>query len=277
MRLGLKVNQQQLLWPELLDRVLLAEQLGFENAWIFDHLEALDGDPRGPCMEAWSLLSALAARTERIRLGALASAVTFRHPSVLTAQAVTVDRISGGRLDIALGAGSHDGEHRKLGISFPAVRERTKQLEEAVQVLRLLMTEDEAHFQGRHFRLDGATHRPRPVQRPHPPIWIGAGGERRMIPLAARRADVWHCFAAIDELPSRIRVFDEHVSRAGRSPSEVSKAANLTISEPWTDVEARASTLRELGFDSLVVPWPPEGSARVEEFAGTLMPGLLLA
>ncbi|MBA3551972.1 MAG: LLM class flavin-dependent oxidoreductase, partial [Actinobacteria bacterium] len=184
MRFGLKVNQHQLDWPELRSRVRYAEELGFDGALIFDHLKALDGDPDGPCMEGWTLLAALAASTERIRLGALVTGVNFRHPSVLAAEAVTVDHVSSGRLELAVGAGSFEQEHRELGIEFPGARERTERLEEAVRLMRLLMTEDDASFDGRHYRLAGATYRPRPVQRPHPPIWIGAGGERATIPIA---------------------------------------------------------------------------------------------
>jgi F420-dependent oxidoreductase-like protein len=266
-RLGLKVNQHQLEWTELLDRVRLAEALGFDGAWIFDHFKAMEGDPTGPCMEAWTLLSALAASTERIRLGALATGVMFRHPSVLAAEAVTVDRISSGRLELAMGAAWHEGEHRELGIDFPGARERTERLEEAVRVMRLLMTEDAAGFEGRHYRLDGATFRPRPVQQPHPPIWIGAGGDRVMIPLAAREADVWHCFSELEELPAKVRIFEEHAEKAGRDPSAITRAADLPIAEdPWDAVVERAETLRDLGFSYLVVPWPAEGQARVEEF-----------
>lgn len=274
MRFGLKVNQHQLDWPELRSRVRYAEEVGFDGALIFDHFKALDGDPGGPCMESWTLLAALAASTERIRLGALATGVNFRHPSVLAAEAVTIDHISSGRLELAIGAGSVEQEHRELGIEFPGVRERTERLEEAVRLMRLLMTEDEASFDGRHYRLAGATYRPRPVQRPHPPIWIGAGGERATIPIAARRADVWHCFSPFEELPRKARVLDEHAERAGRDPASITRATNLSISESWAEVSERADALRELGFAYLVVPWPRVGRRRIDHFVGRVMPAL---
>jgi len=273
-RLGIKINQQQLAWPKLLSRVRFAEDLGFERVWIFDHFKAIAGDPDGPCLESWSLLSALAASTERVRLGALVTGVTYRHPSVMAAQAVTVDHVSSGRLELALGAGWFEEEHRQLGIGFPATRERVERLEEAVQVMRLLMTEDDASFEGRHYRLRGATYRPRPVQRPHPPIWIGAGGERLTIPVAARQADVWHCFEPPEELPRKVRVFDEHAERAGRDPGSIERAADLEISDPWDEVREQASRLEALGFTHLVVQWPREGRDRVEGFARELLPAL---
>lgn len=274
MRLGLKVNQHQLDWPELLSRVSYAEDRGFDGALIFDHFKPLDGDPAGPCMEAWTLLAALAASTRRVRLGALVTGVTFRHPSVLAAEAVTVDRISGGRLELALGAAWEEGEHRELGIDFPPARERTERLEEAAQVLRLLMTRDGASFDGRHYRLQDATYRPRPVQRPHPPIWIGAGGDRVTIPIAARQADVWHCFSPFEELPGKVAILREHAERAGRDPAAIAMATDLPISGTWEEVAERAEALRRLGFSYLVVSWPPEGRDRLDPFVERVVPAL---
>lgn len=275
MRFGLKVNQHHLDWPTLLGRVRLAEDLGFDGAWIFDHLKAMGGDPNGPCMEAWTLLAGLAASTRRIRLGAMVTGVMFRHPSVLAAEAVTVDHVSGGRLELAMGASSFEEEHRELGIDFPSDRERCERLEEAVRAMRMLMTEDDVTFEGRHYRLEGATYRPRPVQRPHPPIWIGAGGDRATIPIAARRADVWHCFSPFEELEHKLRVFDAAAEQAGRDPGEVRKATNLSIDEPLDQVRRRAAALGALGFDYLVVPWPAGGQARVEEFVREAVPALI--
>ena len=274
MRFGLKINQPGVEWGELLSRVRLAEELGFEGAWIFDHFEVLEDASPVSCMEAWTLLSALAASTSRIRLGALATGVTFRPPSILAAEAVTVDNVSGGRLDVALGAAWNEREHRMLGLEFPGDRERTERLDEAVQRMRLLMTEDEVSFEGRYYRLERATYRPRPVQRPHPPIWIGAAGERRMIPIAARQADVWHCFAEPEELPGKVRVLEEHAEKAGRDPSSIIRAADLPIEGSREEALRRAETLRDLGFSYLVVPWPAAGRLRVEEFAGAIAPRL---
>jgi len=274
MRFGLKANQHQLEWPEMLSRVRLAEELGFDGALIFDHFKALDGDPSGPCMEAWTLLAALAAATERVRLGALVTGVTFRHPSILAAEAATVDHISGGRLEIALGAAWNEREHRELGIEFPGAAERTERLEEAAQVLRLLMTEDEVSFEGRHYRLDHATYRPRPAQQPHPPIWIGAGGDRVTIPIAARRADVWHCFSPFEELPGKVRVFEEHANAAGRDPGSILRATDLPIDRPWDQLIERANDLRDLGFGYLVVPWPEGDRPAVEGFAANVIPSV---
>jgi F420-dependent oxidoreductase-like protein len=275
MRLGLDVSQHQLDWPEILRRVRFGEDAGFDGAWVFDHFKPLYGDPNGPCMEGWTLLAALAASTERIRLGMLVTGVTYRHPSILAAEAVTVDQISGGRLELAIGAAWFEGEHRELGIQFPPARERTDRLEEAVQVMCLLMTKDGASFDGRHYRLEGASYHPRPVQQPHPPIWIGGGGERRIIPIAGRYADAWHGFGSIEDLERKAAVLDRAAEVAGRDPASIIRASSLSLSEPWEEVRERVEALAKLGFSYLVVSWPSEGQKRLEEFVASVMPELL--
>ena len=274
MRLGLDVAQHHLEWDELLKRVRFAEEAGFDGAWIFDHFQALYGERRGPCMEAWTLLAALAASTDRIRLGALVTGVTYRHPSILATEAVTVDQVSNGRLEMSLGAAWMEAEHRELGIQFPSRKERFQRLEEAIQVIKLIMTTDGASFDGRHYQLRGATYLPRPVQQPHPPIWIGAGGPRHTIPIAARHADVWHTFGSPEDLRGKSAVLDEHAEKAGRDPGSIIRATDLSISEPWDEVRATADAVRDLGFSYIVVEWPTEGWARVEEFVERVMPGL---
>jgi alkanesulfonate monooxygenase SsuD/methylene tetrahydromethanopterin reductase-like flavin-dependent oxidoreductase (luciferase family) len=157
-RFGLDVAQHQLEWPELLQRVKLAEDLGFDGAWVFDHFKPLYGDPSGPCLEGWTLLAGLAANTSRIRLGTLVTGITYRHPSILATEAVTVDHISNGRLELGLGAAWNEPEHREFGIPFPAIKERAERLEEGIEVMRTLMTRDGASFKGRHYQLDNATY-----------------------------------------------------------------------------------------------------------------------
>jgi F420-dependent oxidoreductase-like protein len=274
MRLGLDVAQHQLEWPELLRRVRLAEDTGFDGVWVFDHFKPLYGEPTGPCMEGWTLLAALAAATERVRVGALVTGMTYRHPSILATEAVTVDHVSGGRLELAVGAAWHQGEHRELGIPFPPMRERAEWLEEGIQLMRLLMTADGATFEGKHYRLRNATYRPRPVQRPHPPIWVGASGERLTIPIAARRADVWHGFGSVETLRRKAAVLDEHAERVGRDPGSIARASDLSLSVPWGEVRERAARLEELGFSYLVAGWPSEGERRLREFIDDVMPDL---
>lgn len=271
MRFGLDLSQHHLSWDELARRADVAEQAGFEGVFVFDHFRPLYGQEEGPCFEAYTLLAALAARTARIRLGVLVTGVTYRNPSLLAAEAVTVDHVSGGRLDLGLGAAWFEREHRELGYAFPVARERVELLEDTVHTVRALLTGRDVHLEGHHHHLRGATYRPLPVQRPHPPIWIGASGERRTVPLAARVADVWHTFGDLPALRRRADVLDRAARAAGRDPAAIVRATNLSISEPWDRVHQRIGVLRDAGFGYLVVSWPAEGQGRLERFVADIL------
>jgi F420-dependent oxidoreductase-like protein len=274
MKVGIDVSQHQLDWPELRDRVVWAEQAGFESAWVFDHFTPLYGDPKGPCLEAWTLLAALATVTNRIRLGALVTGATYRHASLLAAEVVTVDHVSGGRLNVGLGAAWHDAEHERLGFEFPSTGERIELLEETVQIVKGLCTSDDYDLQGRHYRLKHAFYRPRPVQQPYPPIWIGATGEKVMLPLAARHADVWHGFGSTASLARKSAILDRAAEEAGRDPASIGRSTGLSISEPWDEVRRVAEGLRAAGFDHLIASWPAAGVSRVQEFVDKVVPEL---
>ena len=274
MRIGLDVAQHQLVWPELAERVQFAESAGFDGAWGFDHFSPLYGDPNGPCLEGWTLLAGLAAITSRIRLGVLVTGITYRHPSVLATEAITVDHISNGRLELGVGAAWHQPEHEALGIPFPPIKERAERLEEGVQVIRLLMTKDRASFAGRHYQLRKASYHPRPIQRPHPPIWIGASGEQLMLPIVARQADAWHAFGSEDSMTRKSRLLDQLAEKAGRDPKAILRSASLSLSRPWDQVRRRAAQLREAGFGYVIAEWPSEGKGRLDEFVENVMPEL---
>jgi F420-dependent oxidoreductase-like protein len=274
-RFGLDVAQHQLTWDEIVDRARLAEEAGFEGIWAFDHFKALYGDPKGPSFEAWTLLAGLAQETSRVRLGTLVTGMTHRHPSLLAAEVVTVDHLSGGRVECAVGAAWNEPEHRELGIPFPSTRERMDRLEEGVQVLRKLFTEDDVTFEGAHYRLEHATYRPRPVQQPHPPIWVGGEGRRRTLPIVGRWADAWHGWASdATELAEMTAIIDRAAEEAGRDPREILRASSLSISEPWDEVKRRAAWMREGGIGYLVVEWPSEGRERLDDFIENVMPSL---
>ena len=275
MRLGLDVSQHQLTWPQILERTRLAEQSGFDGAWVFDHFFPLYGDRSGPTLEGWTLLAALGAATTRIRIGALVTGITYRPPALLATEAVTVDHVSNGRLEIGLGAAWNRREHRALGYDFPSIGERLRRLEEAIGVMKLLMTTDGATFDGRYYRIENASYHPRPVQQPHPPIWIGGSGERVTIPMAGRHADAWHAQGPVSSYPRKQRILDEAADRAGRDPRDILRAATLSLSQPWDGVRADADVLREMGFTYLVVSWPSEGRGHLETFVERVMPELI--
>jgi F420-dependent oxidoreductase-like protein len=266
-RFGLDIAQHQLTWNEIVTRARLAEDAGLEGIWVFDHLKALYGDPKGPSMEGWTLLAGLARETSRVRLGTLVTGMTYRHPSMLAAEVVTVDHLSNGRVECAVGAAWNEAEHRELGFPFPSLRDRMDRLEEAVQVLRKLFTEDDVTFDGRHYRLENATFNPKPIQRPHPPIWIGGEGRSRTLPIAGRYADAWHGWADnAEELAEINGIIDRAAEEAGRDPTSILRASSLSISEPWDEVRSSYDWMAAGGINYLVVEWPTEGRGRLEEF-----------
>jgi alkanesulfonate monooxygenase SsuD/methylene tetrahydromethanopterin reductase-like flavin-dependent oxidoreductase (luciferase family) len=273
MRFGLDVAQHRMPWSELVGRVRFAEDLGFDGAWGFDHFQPMYGEGPGETFEGMTTLAALTGVTSRIRLGLLVTGVTYRHPSVFAAQALTIDHASGGRLELSLGAAWFDKEHRELGIPFPSTSERFDLLEDALEIVTRLFTGEVVSYEGRVVSLHDARLLPVPVQRPRPPIWIGGSGPRRTLPLAARFADVWHAYGTPNSLADASRRLDELAVEAGREPSSIARAASLSLDDLDT-ARRHAEKWRDAGYDYLVCDWPGAGRAQIERFAEEVMPRL---
>lgn len=239
--------------------------------WGFDHFKPLYGEGPGETFEGMTTLAALTGVTSRIRLGLLVTGVTYRHPAVLAAQALTIDHASHGRLDLSFGAAWFEEEHRELGIPFPSVGERFDLLEDALEVTTRLFTGDVVSYEGHAVSLSRAQMRPVPVQRPHPPVWIGGSGPRRTLPIAARFADAWHSFGTPDSLREASARLDTLAVEAGREPGDILRAGSLSLD----DIELARSEVAEwrtAGYGYLVCGWPSAGDALVERFARDVMP-----
>jgi F420-dependent oxidoreductase-like protein len=200
-----------------------AETAGFSSVWVMDHYFQLPplGGPDQPMLEAYTLLGALAARTERIQLGTLVTGVTYRNPGILAKIVTTLDVISKGRAILGIGGAWYDVEHQGLGITYPSDRVRLDMLEEAVQVCRAMFTGDDVTFEGTHFRLDHARNLPRPVQPGGPRIMIGGGGEKRTLRLVAEYADQCNVTGDAATLAHKIEVLHRHCAEVGRDPGEI--------------------------------------------------------
>jgi F420-dependent oxidoreductase-like protein len=272
MQFGIDTAQQQQTWPQLLERVRWCEDAGFDGIWLFDHFQTMYADPLGPCLESWTLMAALGAATARIRLGTMVTGMTYRHPSMLAMEAVTIDHVSNGRLELAVGAAWFEKEHHELGFPFPPVGRRARMLEEGVQAIKLLMTEDYVSFEGDTIQLRNAYYRPRPVQSPHPPVWIGAAGEKVMIPIAARQANVWHCGSAPDNYRRKSVVLDRAAEAAGRDPSDIRRAATVSLEGDMDQVRRAIDQFAELGVSYIYAGWPSQGQLRVAEYAEHVIP-----
>jgi len=211
------------LFPRFLELATAGEEAGFSSLWVMDHLYQLPalGGADQPMLEAYTLLGALAARTERAELGTLVTGVTYRNPALLAKQVTTLDVISGGRAVLGIGAAWHDIEHVAFGYDFPSAGERLDRLEEAVQICRAMFTEPSVTFHGRYYRVDAVQNVPRPVRPGGPPIMIGGGGERRTLALVARYADRCNVSGDLDTVRHKLAVLRQHCSDAGRDPATI--------------------------------------------------------
>jgi F420-dependent oxidoreductase-like protein len=222
-RFGIQTGQQFASWEEIVRIWQRAETLGYDTAWTYDHFVAVMMDPFDPCLEAWSCLAALAVHTQRIRIGALVTGNTYRHPAILAKIATTVDVISRGRLEFGIGTGWYEPEHEMFGIPFGSARERCERLDEALTVIRSLWRESYTTFSGKHYQLSAATCEPTPVQKPHPPIVIAGAGEKRLLPIVARHADTWSSFGSPEVYRRKIGVLRGYCDQAQRDCDAIEK------------------------------------------------------
>ena len=273
-------TDQNLPWVELVRRWRMYEELGFDSVWDCDHY-VQPSRPHGPYFEGWTLLAALAAMTSRIRIGVLVSCNTFRHPALLAKEAVTVDHISNGRLELGLGAGWYEPEHAMFGIPFPPAAELVGRFEEAVEIIDSLMRSEEVSFEGRYYTLASAEFRPGPVQKPRPPLTIGAHGPR-MLKLCAKYADAWNSFGSVEEVRERNRILDEKCMEVGRDPKSLVRSLYFWVAraglDPWESVDAfqeMVGTYREAGINEFIVDQPrADQSAILERVAMEVVPNL---
>ncbi|MFG6197405.1 LLM class flavin-dependent oxidoreductase [Nonomuraea sp. JJY05] len=239
-----------------------------EHAWLFDHLLPIFGDPNGTTYEGWTLLSALAAQTGRLRLGLLVTSNRFRPPALLAKIAATVDIVSGGRLEFGIGVGSRPGwpsarrEYEAHGLPFHDAAHAVESLAEACTVIRRLWTEAEPFdFHGTHVKLTGAFCNPKPVQRPHPPILIG-GRSGPTLRVAAEHADMWNIPGGdIDDVVARSRLMDRYCAELGRDPASIIRSIHLPVSYDQPDITRDAiGEAIDAGFRHIVLglsaPYP---------------------
>jgi alkanesulfonate monooxygenase SsuD/methylene tetrahydromethanopterin reductase-like flavin-dependent oxidoreductase (luciferase family) len=264
-RFGIMTAPQQVDYHDVLRVWREADAIPeIEHAWLFDHLMPIGGDPGGPIHEGWTLLSALAAQTERLRLGLLVTSNRFRPPAMLAKIAATVDIVSGGRLDFGIGAGSRTGhpparrEYEAHGLPFHDFAHAVGSLAEACTVIRRLWTETEPFdFDGSYVQLTGAFCNPKPVQRPHPPIVIG-GRSAPTLRVVAEHADLWNIPGGdIDDAIRRSGLLDRCCAEIGRDPASVTRSIHLQISydEPSVTRDAIGEAT-QAGFEHIVLGLP---------------------
>lgn len=268
-------------WPEMRDRWAWFERQGWDSLWMPDHFVPSANNDQ-PMFEAWTLLAALATQTERARLGVLVSSNTFRHPALLAKQAITLDHVSNGRLELGIGAGWFVGEHEMFGLEFPPTRELVERYAEAVDLLDRYLRNDRTTFNGEYYELQDAWNRPAPVQQPRMPFMLGAHGPK-MIDISAQYADTWNTRGTPEEVRARNETMDEACARHERDPKSVKRSllyvvAQMKDEQPWDSVDAfvdYVGRFSEAGVQEFIFqPPPPDRLDIVERVATEALPCL---
>jgi F420-dependent oxidoreductase-like protein len=259
-RFAIKTRPEHTTWAQVRDVWRAADDVSlFESAWNWDHFYPLTGDLAGPNLESWTMLAALAEGTRRIRLGCQVTGMVYRHPAVLANMAATVDIISGGRLELGLGAGWNQQECDAYGIDLPPLRERFDRFDEGVEAVVRLLSQETTTFRGRSVRLTEARCEPKPVQRPHPPVTIGGRGRTRTLRTAARWAQQWNAITdGVDQWRSLKETLVEHCGSLGREPGEITCSVNVRVDGPDGIAKAAemAAAYRDAGADLAIMNLP---------------------
>lgn len=246
--LGIMIEgQEDLTWERLFRLAQAVEDLGFESLFRSDHLTSLDGFTGRATLALWPSLTALALRTERIRFGPMVCSVTFRHPAMLAKMAADVDVLSGGRLDLGLGAGWFEGEHEMFGIDFPPYRQRLARMDEAAHVITRLWSGEPATFEGDIYRLAAAENHPTPLS--HPPALIMGGKGERTLQVVARHATEWNCsYVGVDAFRQKSAELDKAASAIGRDPGTIRRSIMIpfVVGRTAADVQARIGGHRRI-------------------------------
>jgi F420-dependent oxidoreductase-like protein len=275
LRFGLKNSGQATTIQALRDVWRIADEAGFDHVWDFDHLASIgaDGTER-PVYEGWTLLAAIAASTQRVRLGCMVTGNTYRHPALLAKMAVTVDHLSQGRLEFGIGAAWAEAEHQMYGIE--GLDHRVGRLRESLEVMTSLWTKERTSFDGRYYHIEDAIANPKPIQKPHPPIWIGGGGDL-MLQLVARYADVWNVSGASTpgaaaELSQKL---DEACAKIGRNPGQLRRSAqHMWDGRERTALIDKVYQYAEAGFTEHIINCQPPDQARVAAAAAEALADL---
>jgi F420-dependent oxidoreductase-like protein len=280
MRFGFKTAPHNTTWADMLAVWQAADQLEiFESGWLFDHFypiwsPGIAADPANPCLEGWTALAALAQATQRVRLGVLVTGVHYRHPAVLANMAATVDIVSGGRLELGLGAGWNEQESGAYGIDLGTPKQRSDRFEEACHVIKSLLSQPSTDFSGAYYTLKDARNEPKGPQQPHPPIVIGGNGEKRTLRTTAKYADHWNFLGGpVEDFVQKRDVLHAHCRDLGRDPAEITLSSHVLL--PSADaIDSVVETVKafdQVGLDlAIVYLQPPLTPAVLEPLAEAL-------
>jgi F420-dependent oxidoreductase-like protein len=224
---GIDVAQH---WPTMLGVAKDIERLGYESLWVYDHFHTVPEPTQEVTYEAWTMMAALAATTDTVRLGQMCTCNTYRPPAYLAKVASSIDVISGGRLEMGIGAGWYEHEHDGYGYEFKSPGGRLGMLREGVEIMKAMWTEDEVTYKGEYYELDGAICQPKPVQKPHIPFWIAGGGEKVTLNIAARYAQYTNFGGdALENFTRKSEILKGHCEDVGTDYDSITRSANFNV------------------------------------------------
>lgn len=284
LHLGVSIWPQYTEWNTLRELALLAEDLGYDSIWAWDHFAPIVGDPTGPNLECWQILAAWAALTKRARIGALVCGNTYRHPAVLAKMAVALDHVSGGRAVCGVGAAWFQLEHDAYGIPFDTAGVRLAKLEEAARVIRSLFDEKRTTFEGKYYQLRDAMCEPKPVQA-RLPIMIGGGGEKKTLRTVARWADMWNGFGDPATIRHKLEVLRGHCTEVGRDFDAIMPTVlvRLVLRDDPREVDGvleeirKVNGLQEMQPEGLILGSVEDVAKRLAEYWEAGIRGIILS
>jgi F420-dependent oxidoreductase-like protein len=234
-------------WKTILDSASKIENLGYESIWVYDHFHTVPTPTQDPTYECWSLMSALSQTTSRVRLGQMCTCNSYRNPSYLTKVASTIDVMSGGRLEYAIGAGWYDQEYKAYGYEYPSAGIRLKMLEESLIIYKRMTTQEKASFEGEYYQIKDAINQPKPIQEPHPPLWVCGGGEKVTLKLLARYGDYGNWDVDVDGFISKSNILKQHCDTENRDFDDIGRTlhTNVIIGDNQSDLDNKLEKISE--------------------------------
>ena len=241
---GVPINEQ---WETIINSANKIEELGYHSLWVYDHFHTVPSPTQDPTYECWSLMAALSQTTSKVRLGQMCTCNSYRNPSYLTKVASTIDVMSGGRLEYAIGAGWYDQEYKAYGYDYPSAGVRLKMLEESLIIYKKMTTEDEASFEGEYYQINKAINQPKPIQKPHPPLWVCGGGEKVTLKLLARYGDYGNWDVDVEGFINKSNILREHCENENREFSDIGRTlhTNVIIGENQADLDNKIEKISE--------------------------------
>ena len=235
-------------WDTILKASKQIEDLNYESVWVYDHFHTVPSPTQDPTFECWSLMAALSQVTEKVRIGQMCTCNSYRNPAYLTKVASTIDSMSGGRLEFAIGAGWYDQEYKAYGYDYPTAGVRLKMLEEALQIYIAMNTKDKASFNGEYYSINNAINQPKPLQKPYPPLWVCGGGEKVTLKLLAKYGDYGNWDVDVDGFISKSKILKNHCEEQNRDFSEIKKTlhTNVVIGENEKDLNDKLNKISEV-------------------------------